>query len=118
DKDARIQDTALDPDLILPGSSYDLWREDEPTQRVKILVGAFFERSKLPKMLRRKELLDTVANGAEQGRFVLRLQRPDTSARTWWHERPDDAALAKASMEAVQRAHATLEALPASLLRP
>jgi len=63
DKDSRIQDMALDPDLILPGSDYDLWREDEPTQRVKTLVGAFFERSKLPKMLRRKEVLDTIANG-------------------------------------------------------
>lgn len=118
DKDARIQDTALDPDLILPGSDYDLWREDEPTQRVRTLVGAFFERSKLPKMLRRKELLDTVANGAEQGRFVLRLQRPDGSARTWWRERPDDAVLAEASLEAVQTAQAELDALTPSLLRP
>ena len=118
DKDARIQDTALDPDLILPGSSYDLWREEEPTQRVKTLVGAFFERSKLPKMLRRKELLDTVANGAEQGRFMLRLQRPDGTARTWWRERPDDAALAEANLEAVQTEHAELEALAPSLLRP
>jgi hypothetical protein len=85
---------------------------------VKTLVGAFFERSKLPKMLRRKELLDTVANGAEQGRFVLRLQRPDGSARTWWRERPDDAVLAEANLEAVQTAQAELEVLPASLLRP
>jgi hypothetical protein len=118
DKDARIQDTALDPDLILPGSDYDLWREDEPTQRVKTLVGAFFERSKLPKMLRRKELLDTVANGADQGRYALRLQRPDCSARTWWRERPDDVALAEANLEAVQASLAELETLSGALLRP
>lgn len=118
DKDSRIQETALDPDLMLPGSSYDIWRADEPTQRVKTLVGAFFERSKLPKMLRRKELLDTVANGAEQGRFVLRLPRPDGSARTWWRERPDEAALGEANLDAVQLEHAKLESVSGSLLRP
>ena len=118
DKDSRIQETALDPDLILPGSSYDIWRSDEPTQRVKTLVGAFFERSKLPKMLRRKELLDTVANGAEQGRFVLRLTRPDGSARTWWKKRPDETALAEANLEAVQLESAELEAIDVALLRP
>jgi hypothetical protein len=118
DKDARIQDTALDPDLILPGSTYDLWREEEPSQRVKTLVGAFFERSKLPKMLRRKELLDTVANGAEQGRFVLRLSRPDGSMRTWWRDRPEDVVLAEAGLEAVQTTHAELADLAAALLRP
>jgi uncharacterized protein len=57
---------------------------------VKTLVGAFFERSALPKMFRRKELLDTVANGAMQGRFLLRLKRPDGSFRTWWRERPEE----------------------------
>ena len=118
DRDSRIQETALDPDLILPGSSYDIWRSDEPTQRVKTLVGAFFERSKLPKMLRRKELLDTVANGADQGRFVLRLTRPDGSARTWWKKRPDETALAEANLEAVQLESAELEAVEVALLRP
>ena len=44
--------------------------------------------------------------------------RPDGSARTWWHERPDDAALAEGNLEAVQPAHAVLETLPASLLQP
>ena len=41
-------------------------------------------------MFRRKELLDTVANGAMQGRFLLRLKRPDGSFRTWWRERPEE----------------------------
>jgi hypothetical protein len=118
DKDSRILETALDPDLLLPGGSYDLWREDEPEQRVKTLVGAFFERSALPKMLRRQELLDTVANGATQGRFVLRLKRPDGSYRTWWHERPEESVLNEANLEAVQLANAELDSLTSTLLRP
>jgi len=118
DKDSRIQDTALDPDLLLPGGSYDLWRENEPEQRVKTLVGAFFERSALPKMLRRKELLDTVANGAMQGRFLLRLKRPDGSLRTWWRERPEESVLSEANLEAVQLSNGALESLAPALLRP
>jgi hypothetical protein len=118
DKDLRIQDTALDPDLLLPGGSYDLWREDEPEQRVKTIVGAFFERSALPKMLRRQELLDTVANGALQGRFVLRLKRPDGSFRTWWREHPEESALNDANLEAVQLANAALDSLASRLLHP
>src|SRR5258708_2716920 len=36
----------------LPGSGFDLWREDEERRRVKTIVGAFAERPKLPKMVR------------------------------------------------------------------
>jgi hypothetical protein len=48
---------------------------------------------KLPKMLRRKDLFDTVSNGCEQGLYVLSLPRPDGSARTWWRAQVDESAL-------------------------
>ena len=94
DPKSRITDVALAPDALLPGSGsgFDLWREDEDRRRVKTIVGAFAERPKLPKMLRRKDLLDTVSNGCEQGLYVLSLPRPDGSARTWWRAQIDEVS--------------------------
>jgi hypothetical protein len=84
----------------------------------RLFVGAFAERPKLPKMLRRKDLLDTVANGAMQGLFALSLARPDGSARTWWRTRIDETALADDNLEAVQNSAATLESLDPGLVAP
>jgi hypothetical protein len=120
DPKSRITDVALAPDALLPGSGsgFDLWREEEDRQRVKTIVGAFAERPKLPKMLRRKDLLDTVANGCEQGLFVLSLRRPDGSARTWWRSRIEDASLVDDALEAVQNSAAVLDGLGPELLAP
>ena len=120
DPKSRITDVALAPDALLPGSGsgFDLWREDEDRRRVKTIVGAFAERPKLPKMLRRKDLLDTVANGCLQGLFVLSLPRPDGSARTWWRTQIDESALSDDALEAVQNSAAVLDALPPDLLAP
>lgn len=74
DKKSRIEDVTLAPDLLLPGGDFDLWREDEDRRRVKTIVGAFSERPKLPKMLRRRNLLETVANGCQQGLFYAVAQ--------------------------------------------
>ena len=120
DSKSRITDVALAPDALLPGSGsgFDLWRADEDRRRVKTIVGAFAEQPKLPKMLRRKDLLDTVANGCEQGLFVLSLQRPDGSTRTWWRARIDEEALNDDALEAVQNPAAVLDAIDANLLAP
>jgi hypothetical protein len=118
DPKSRIQDVPSAPDVLLPGHPYDLWRTEEDRRRVKTMVGAFAERSDLPKMLRRRELLDTVANGAEQGLFVLALPRPDGSARTWWRTRIDETALSDDNLEAVQNGAATLDSLDPTLLTP
>ncbi|MBR0752117.1 ATP-binding protein [Bradyrhizobium jicamae] len=120
DSKSRITDVALAPDALLPGSGsgFDLWREDEDRRRVKTIVGAFAEQPKLPKMLRRKDLLDTVANGCEQGLFVLSLQRPDGSARTWWRTQIDEEALNDDALEAVQNPAAILDSLDSNLLAP
>lgn len=115
---SRIQDTSISADALLPGGPYDLWREGEPSRRVKDLVGAFAESAQLPKMLNRRAILDTLVSGCKEGLFVLRLTRPDRSVKTFWMQEPDDASLKESSLEAVLPEMATLTGLGQTLIVP
>ena len=70
DRRARIQETAISAEAMMPGGPYDLWREDETERRVRDLVGAFAQNAKLPKMLRHREIQDTIVQGIESGIWV------------------------------------------------
>lgn len=118
DPRARIQETAISSDALLPGGPYQLWKEDEDARRVKDLVGAFARFPHLPKMLNRQAILDTVINGCADGVFVARLVRPDKSVRTWWRERPEREGLDDPSLELVLPEKATLSRIPPSVLYP
>lgn len=67
-------------------------------------------------MLNRKAILDTLLLGCKQGEFVLRVTRPDRSARTFWRHEPDDAALKDPGLEVVLPEFAELSDLPSDLL--
>lgn len=116
DPRSRIQETAITPETLLPGGPYQLWNEDEPSRWVKDLVGAFAQQPRLPKMLNRQAILTTLVEGCREGRFVLRLTRPDRSVRTWWLEEPDEAALREVALEAVLPEKAQLSQLASPLL--
>ncbi len=118
DRRARIRETAISAEAMLPGGPYDLWREDEPSRRVKDLAGAFAENPKLPKMLRRKEILDTIDNGVRSGIFVASLARPDKSVRTWWRAPIDEAARAEPALELFLPDKAVLSELDPGVLAP
>ena len=118
DRRSRIQDSAINAQALLPGGPYDLWRDNESSRRVKDLVGAFAANPRLPKMLRRKEVLDTINQGVEDGDFVASLARPDKSARTWWRTRIDDAALKEPALELFLPGKATLSELAPGVLEP
>ena len=118
DRRSRIQETAINSEAMLPGGPYDLWREGEDSRRVKDLVGAFAEFPKLPKMLRTREILDTVAQGVRQGIWVARLLRPDRTVRTFWHTAIDEPVLKDAGLEVFLPEAATLSELTAELLEP
>jgi len=118
DRRARIQDTAISAEAMLPGGPYDLWRADELSRRVKDLAGAFAEDPKLPKMLRNKEILDTIDRGVRDGIFVASLLRPDRSVRTWWRTSIDEASRSEPALELFLPGGANLSALDPSVLAP
>lgn len=118
DQRSRIQETAITAEALLPDGPYNLWRPGETTQWVKNLVGAFAQFSHLPKMLSRDAIVQTLVRGCEEGAFVLRLARPDKSIRTYWRERPDEAALKDPGLEVVLPGAAELTSLDYALLAP
>lgn len=116
DERSRIQESLISAEALLPDGPYDLWREGETSRRVRDLYGAFAQMPHLPKMLKAGAILDTLKDGCAQGTFVLRLARPDGSARTWWFDRPDDTAMNDAAMELVLPEAAELTELLPELL--
>lgn len=119
-KDARvrIQETAINAEALLPGGPYDLWREGETSRWIKDLVGAFASTPRLPKMLSRQAILDTLLEGCRQGLFALRLTRPDKTVRTWWRDTPDEVALRDLALEVVLPEATELTSLSPALLAP
>ena len=118
DRRARIQETAISSEAMLPGGPYDLWREGEQSRRIKDMVGAFAQFPRLPKMLRSKEILDTVVQGVQEGIWVARVMRPDRTARTFWCTAIDETALKDPGLEVLLPETATLSELAPDLLEP
>lgn len=118
DKRARVQDTAIAAEALLPDAPYNLWRAGETSRRVKDLAGAFAQFPHLPKMLKASAILETLADGCEKGTLVLRLVRPDGTSRTWWMTHPDENALNDAALELILPEAAELVEMPPALLTP
>jgi hypothetical protein len=118
DPRARIQEQAINAEALLPGGPYDQWRGSETARRAKDLVGAFASNPKLPKMLNRSAILDTLLDACRSGLVVLRLARPDGSIRTWWMDVPDDDVAKDAALEVVLPGAAELIEVPATALLP
>ena len=118
DERARIKETPVDAEALLPDGPYDLWREDDEARRVKDLAGAFARFPRLPKVLNPKILLDTVLQGVERGLFVARLARPDGSFRTWWREAVEPESCADPALELILPEKAELSRLADDLLAP
>lgn len=117
DPRARLQETKITAESLLPGGPYDLWKEGDAVRRVKDLASAFAQHPHLPKMLNATAIVDTLVDGCVAGDFVLRVKRPDQTVRTWWRSRPDDDALKDTDMEVVLSTWAELAEIPIALLR-
>lgn len=116
--EARIEETALNAEALLPDGPYDLWHEGDAARRVKDLVGAFAEMPRLPKMLRRSAILETLLAGCTSGLFVMRVVRPDRSTKTFWREAPSEAEQKDPTLEVVLPEAATLGEIRPELLVP
>lgn len=114
----RISKTEINAEAMLPEGPYDLWREGEDSRRVKDLAGAFAQFPHLPKMLKRRAILETIVSGCQDGLFVLRSMRPDKSFRTFWMERPDEQTLGDPTLEVVLPEKAVLTEIAVRLLAP
>ena len=115
---ARITDTPVNAEALLPDGPYNLWRQDEESRFASQLAGAFARYPHLPKVLQPKLVTDTVLAGVRDGLFVARLPRPDGSYRTWWREDVDSVAAADAALEIVLPEKARLARLNEELLAP
>ncbi|RDE49302.1 MAG: DUF499 domain-containing protein [Candidatus Accumulibacter meliphilus] len=118
DKRLRIESSAVNAEALLPGGPFDLWSEGDKARFVKDLVGAFAATAKLPKMLNRSAILETLLQGCEAGEFVLRVTRADKSVRTFWKNRPDDTAVQETSLEVVLSDAAILTEMDPQLIAP
>lgn len=118
DPRSRIRDTAVSADALLPGGPYDLWAEGDLSRRVRDLTGMFAQVPRLPKMLGQREILETLLSGVRDGAFVLRLPRPDGTARTYWREVPEPELQRDPGLELVLPEAAELTDLPTPLLSP
>jgi len=118
DERSRIQESAISPEALLPEGPYNLWRPGETSRRASDLISAFAQFPHLPKMLRQKDIIDTLFLGCQHGYFVLKLTRPDQSMRTVWHEQATEADLKERSLEVVLPEAAELTDLSCSLLAP
>jgi hypothetical protein len=118
DPRARVQDTAITAEALLPDGPYNLWKGGETSRRVKDLAGAFAQLPHLPKMLKSQAIIETLVEGCAQGTFVLKLTRPDRTFRTWWRAIPDDVALNDPALELVLPEAAELGEVSAGLLGP
>jgi len=118
DKRSRIQESAISPEALLPGGPYALWRAGETSRRASDLTRAFAQFPHLPKMLRQRDIIDTLALGCEQGYFVLRLPRPDKSVRTIWRSRPSENDLRERDLEVALPEASELTQLDGALLAP
>jgi hypothetical protein len=118
DDRARVKDTAIEAEALLPAGPYNLWKGGETSRRVKDLAGAFAQLPHLPKMLKAQAIVETLVGGCVQGTFVLKLMRPDRTFRTWWRCQPDEAALADPALELVLPEAAELGEILPELLTP
>ncbi|MDE0105406.1 MAG: DUF499 domain-containing protein [Bryobacterales bacterium] len=116
--EARIVDTPVNPEAILPDGPYGLWMEADAARLASQLSEAFARFPRLPKVLKPELVIGTILRGVRDGLLSARLKRPDGSFRTWWREELDSDAATDDQLEIVLPQKARLARLSHHLLAP
>ena len=115
---ARIVDTPVNPEALLPDGPYGLWEEGDDARLANQLSEAFARFPRLPKVLKPELVTRTVLSGVRDGLLAARLRRPDGSIRTWWREDIESVAAADDQLEIVLPGKARLARLDHRLFNP
>src|SRR5258708_21779754 len=79
---------------------------------------AFAQFYRLPKMLNRRAIVETLLNGCRDGLLVLGSLRSDRSYQTFWYDAPDIVNVKDPNLAIVLSEEPLLDKIPARLLSP
>ncbi|MBI5583653.1 MAG: ATP-binding protein [Deltaproteobacteria bacterium] len=117
ERDLRLFNEKMDATAIMPGAHYDIWPPKQACMPVKDLYQAFGQQAKLPKLLNRQVVVNTVEDAVRRGVLALHCKRPDGSEKWYWRS-PIDMADWDLMGEAVLPQEAELTSLSPSALLP
>jgi hypothetical protein len=117
EKDLRLFKEKMDATAIMPGAHYDIWPPKQAGMPVSELYQAFGQQAKLPKLLNRQVVVNTVEDAVKRGVLALRCVRSDGSEKWYWRSAIDMADWELLG-EAVLPQEAELTSLSPSALLP
>lgn len=85
EQDLRLFNKALDATSIMPGGPYSIWSPRDSNVRVSDIYQAFGQQARLPKLLNRQVVVNTVEDAVKRGVLALRCVRSDGSEQWFWH---------------------------------
>lgn len=113
----RLIAEALMPELLLPGSHFDLWASGETSKKAADLYGIFMQLPRLPRFLSTQPFRKALREGCLEGQLILHLLRPDGTDRYYWRNPPSEDNLTL-ELQVLPASTATLPQLEADLLAP
>ena len=81
----------MDATALMPGGPYAIWPPTDASMRVTDLYQAFGQQAKLPKLLNRQVVVNTIEDAVRKGILALRCTRSDGSEQWFWHSAIDMA---------------------------
>jgi len=91
EKDLRLFKEKIDAESIMPGGPYQVWPPVDSSIRINDLYAAFGREPRLPKLLSRQTVLNSIEDAVKQGVLAVRCERSDGSEQWYWRTAIDMA---------------------------